>query len=132
LHQAAAVDRGDVRIAALEEGLAGDVAGAAVGERGDDAELLLHVREGNGDVFRVDVDTRDAGHVAIEFEALRNPRPDDVVVVRVRLQDHAPLMRDRASALEQHEAPLGVRPIDAAGRMVVGQRAVIEQRVVPA
>ena len=130
--QAVLVGLENLGVAAFDERLGAHVAHAAVGVGGQHAELLLHLRQRDDRRGRLNLDLRDARGGAIELRPLRDPALEQFVVRLARLDQHAADVRHRAARLEQHQALLGHRPIEAPGGEVVGQRTMIEQRIVAA
>jgi hypothetical protein len=66
----------------------------------------------------------------VELDALGNPIADQLVVWMPDIGADAPDVRDGAGGFEEHQTLIGGRAVEAAGADVVGEGAVVEQRVV--
>ena len=72
------------------------------------------------------------GRVQVELDALGDPGADQFIIRFARLNQHAADVRHAAGRLEQHQAAFRSGPVEAPAADVVGQGAVIEERIVAA
>ena len=119
-------------VAAFNERLAGHVAGGRVGIGCHDPHLLCVADCVDHGVFGENVDLRHAGGQKIQFGACGNPAAQRAVVGRVGLEHTPALVRHVGRRLEQHQAVAGRGRIDPPRGKVVGECAMIEDRIVAA
>ena len=126
------VGGGDFGVADLEEGLAGDIPGAAVGVGGDDAELLAAADVLHDGVLGGDDDGLDLLDGEVESGALGDPIADGLVVLGGDRHALSALVGDGTGGFEEHEGIVGGGEVGAAGAVVVGEGADIEDGIVAA
>jgi hypothetical protein len=131
-HQAGAVGRDDLGIAALDERLAAHVAHLAVGVRGQHADLLPQADLLDDRVGRCQLDLGDPGSVGLEHRAVGDPATEGLIVGLARMHDLSADVGHGGRRLEQHHAVIGRGHVDPAGGLVVGQGTDVEDRVVAA
>ncbi len=78
------------------------------------------------------VDLADAGAVHVQLDALGDPELEQLVVRLARLGDDAADVGNGTGGLEQHQALFRSDAVEAPAFQVVGQAAVIAQRIVAA
>ena len=72
------------------------------------------------------------GRLEIEFDAAGDPGAQQFVIRLARLGEHAADMGHGAGAFEQHQAGSGAARLNRRPLQIVGQGAVVEQRIVAA
>ncbi len=130
--QAVLVGARDLDVTALDKRLGAHVAGAAVAVLGVYGHLLLHTGQRQDRVLREDVNAGDARAVAVELHAAGDPAAEGLVIGVAGLDQHAALVGHAAGRLEQHQAAVRSGSVEPATAQVVGERLVIEERVVAA
>src|SRR5262249_11995604 len=85
-HGAGSIDRRRLGVARIEERLGGDVARLAVGERGDDGQLLLLPRQADDGAAGNEFDRLDARPIQVGLDAVADPRLEDLVIWLARLR----------------------------------------------
>jgi hypothetical protein len=98
----------------------------------DDQDLLAHSLAVEVNLLRQHFDLRRAGRQRLVLRPLRNPLPDDLVILRVPVEDLAPFVRDRTDGLQQHQTLVRLDAVEPAAPQVVDQRVVIGIRIVAA
>ena len=131
-HDPALVDDGDLGVVRLEEGLAGHVTRAPVGQVGDHTHLLGRARVGEGGAGGEDLDPVDAGCLGLEVRAASDPGAQHRVVARAQLEELPALVRHLAGGLLQEEALLGHDAVEASAAEVVGQGEEVVRGVIAA
>ena len=72
------------------------------------------------------------GALRVELDAVGDPGAEQLVVRLARLREDAADVRHGAGHLEQHQARVRGDAVEAAAFEVVGERAVVEDRIVAA
>ena len=127
-----AIRGGDLQVAALQEGLAGDIPRGAVGILGDHAKLLPP----SGDVDlcrgRKDLDALHPRYVEIQLRPLFDPASQDLVGRLLDLREQSAGVWCRGRRLQEHQAVVGAGEVDATAGVVVGERPHVKDRIVAA